>query len=47
LEIYNRLEDIDAVLVTPEGKVLYTKGLMAPPPTTPPASPPAISGSRH
>ena len=30
LEIYNRLEDIDAVLVTPEGKVLYTKGLAAP-----------------
>jgi thiamine biosynthesis lipoprotein len=32
IEIYNRLEDIDAVLVTPEGKVLYTKGL-APPAT--------------
>jgi FAD:protein FMN transferase len=32
IEIYNRLEDIDAVLVTPEGKVLYTKGL-APPET--------------
>jgi thiamine biosynthesis lipoprotein len=30
LEIYNRMEDIDAVLVTPEGKVLYTKGLEAP-----------------
>lgn len=30
LEIYNRLEDIDAVLVTPEGKVLYTNGLVAP-----------------
>lgn len=27
IEIYNRLDDIDAVLVTPEGKVLYTKGL--------------------
>lgn len=33
IEIYNRLDDIDAVLVTPEGKVLYTKGL-APPDTT-------------
>ncbi|MFC4308645.1 FAD:protein FMN transferase [Steroidobacter flavus] len=30
IEIYNRLEDIDAVLVTPEGKVLYTKGLTPP-----------------
>lgn len=30
LEIYNRLEDIDAVLVTPDGRVLYTKGLAAP-----------------
>ncbi|WP_129775214.1 FAD:protein FMN transferase [Peristeroidobacter soli] len=30
IEIYNRLEDIDAVLVTPEGKVLYTKGLEPP-----------------
>jgi thiamine biosynthesis lipoprotein len=30
LEIYNRLEDIDAVLVTPDGRVLYTKGLEAP-----------------
>lgn len=29
LEIYNRLEDIDAVLVTPDGRVLYTKGLEA------------------
>jgi FAD:protein FMN transferase len=30
LEIYNRLDDIDAVLVTPDGRVLYTKGLEAP-----------------
>ena len=30
LEIYNRIEGIDAVLVTPEGKVLYTKGLEPP-----------------
>ncbi len=31
IEIYNGLEDIDAVLVTPDGRVLYTKGLQAPP----------------
>lgn len=30
IEIYNRLDDIDAVLVTPDGKVLYTKGLAPP-----------------
>jgi thiamine biosynthesis lipoprotein len=30
LEIYNELEDIDAILVTPDGRVLYTKGLEAP-----------------
>ncbi len=35
IEIYNRLDDIDAVLVTPEGKVLYTKELAPPePPAT-------------
>lgn len=32
IEIYNGLEGIDAVVVTPEGKVLYTKGLEAPSP---------------
>ena len=32
LEIYNRLEDVDAILVTPDGRVLYTNGLMAPSP---------------
>jgi thiamine biosynthesis lipoprotein len=31
LEIYNRIEGIDAVLVTPAGEVLYTKGLEPPP----------------
>jgi len=31
LEIYNRLDDIDAILVTPDGRVLYSKGLEAPP----------------
>ncbi len=30
IEIYNRLDDIDAVVVTPEGKVLYTNGLAPP-----------------
>jgi FAD:protein FMN transferase len=30
LEIYNTLGDIDAILVTPDGRVLYTKGLQAP-----------------
>lgn len=30
IELYNRLEDIDAILVTPNGRVLYTKGLEAP-----------------
>jgi thiamine biosynthesis lipoprotein len=30
IEIYNRLDDIDAILVAPDGKVLYTKGLQAP-----------------
>lgn len=28
--IYNRLDDIDAILVTPDGRVLYSKGLEAP-----------------
>lgn len=32
LEIYNRIDDVDAVLVTPDGRVLYTKGLEAPKP---------------
>jgi thiamine biosynthesis lipoprotein len=30
LRIYNQLDDVDAVLVTPEGKVLYSKGLQPP-----------------
>jgi FAD:protein FMN transferase len=30
LEIYNRLDDVDAILVTPDGRVLYSKGLEAP-----------------
>jgi len=27
IEIYNQLEDIDAILVAPDGRVMYTKGL--------------------
>ena len=30
LEIYDRLEDVDAIMVTPDGRVLYSKGLEAP-----------------
>lgn len=30
IAIYNRLEDIDAIVVKPDGQVLYTKGLEAP-----------------
>ncbi|MET0498063.1 MAG: FAD:protein FMN transferase [Steroidobacteraceae bacterium] len=30
IEIYNSMEDIDAVVVKPDGEVLYTKGLEAP-----------------
>ena len=30
IEIYNRFDDIDAILVTPDGRVLYTNGLEAP-----------------
>jgi FAD:protein FMN transferase len=30
MKIYERLPDVDAVLVTPAGKVLYTKGLQPP-----------------
>jgi thiamine biosynthesis lipoprotein len=30
IELYNKMEGIDAVLVTPDGRVLYTQGLQAP-----------------
>jgi thiamine biosynthesis lipoprotein len=30
IELYNRLDDVDAILVAPDGEVLYTKGLQAP-----------------
>jgi thiamine biosynthesis lipoprotein len=37
MKIYEKLDDVDAILVTPEGKVLYSKGLepAAPAPTVP------------
>lgn len=38
IEIYNRIDGIDAIIVKPDGKVLYTKGLEAP--TNDPATPP-------
>jgi thiamine biosynthesis lipoprotein len=30
MEIYSRLDDVEAILVAPDGKVLYSKGLAAP-----------------
>jgi hypothetical protein len=30
MEIYNRLNDIDAILVTLDGRILYSKGLEDP-----------------
>ncbi len=42
MRIYNRLDDVDAVLVTPDGRILYSKGL-EPGNTTPP--PPATAGA--
>jgi FAD:protein FMN transferase len=44
LEIINRMPDFDAVFVTPDGRLLYSKGLRPPaprPPGAPPANPPA------
>jgi len=54
MRIYNRLDDVDAVLVTPDGRILYSKGLQpgaaaapdaaAPDAATPPtATPPAAT----
>lgn len=34
LDIYDRLEDVDAILVTLDGRVLYTQGLVAPDPAS-------------
>jgi thiamine biosynthesis lipoprotein len=41
LGIYNRLDDVDAILVTPDGRVLYSKGLEAPDRSPPERSPSA------
>jgi thiamine biosynthesis lipoprotein len=30
MKIYNRLDDVDAILITPDGRVLYSKGLAPP-----------------
>jgi thiamine biosynthesis lipoprotein len=40
MKIYESLDDVDAILVTPEGKVLYSKGLEAAPSAPAPASAP-------
>jgi thiamine biosynthesis lipoprotein len=48
MRIYNQLDDVDAVLVTPDGRILYSKGLQpgatpsagaAPPRAAEPAAP--------
>jgi thiamine biosynthesis lipoprotein len=43
IKIYESLGDVDAVMVTPEGKVLYTKGLAPPDPAAAPSSDPLTS----
>ncbi len=43
LKIYNSLKDVDAIIVTPDGRVVYTKGLEPghlPPPGPSQAQPP-------
>jgi len=42
LRIYNSLKDVDAILVTPDGRILYTKGLE--PGNLPPDAPAAAAG---
>ena len=42
MRIYNKLEDVDAVLVAPDGRILYSKGLqpgVQPPPAGAPVAP--------
>lgn len=46
LEIINRMPDFDAVFVTPDGRLLYSKGLRPPAPR-PGAAPPAKSPAAH
>ena len=42
MKIYNRLDDVDAVLVTPDGRILYSKGLQpGDAPSAAPATPAA------
>jgi hypothetical protein len=47
MRIYNGLDDVDAVLVTPDGRIMYSKGLqpgatpsagVAPPAAAPPSA---------
>ncbi len=38
MRIYNQLDDVDAVLVTPDGHILYSKGLEPGQPKPPPAA---------
>ncbi|HUO19607.1 MAG TPA: FAD:protein FMN transferase [Steroidobacteraceae bacterium] len=45
LQIIERLPDFDAVFVTPDGRLLYSKGLR-PPKARPPGAPPAAGESR-
>ena len=42
MKIYDKLDDVDAILVTPDGRVLYSKGLEAakPPPGAQPSTAP-------
>ena len=42
MKIYNQLDDVDAVLVTPDGRILYSKGLQ---PGGAPPTAPAIPGA--
>ena len=57
MEIYNRLDDVDAVLVTPDGRILYSKGLQpgaaagsdaaTPPTAAPPTATPQAAPGTH
>jgi hypothetical protein len=41
MEIYNRIEDIDALIVKLDGSVLYSKSMQRGKATPPPPAPPA------
>ena len=52
MRIYDKLDDVDAVLVTPDGRILYSKGLqpgaaVAPDAATPPTAIPPAAPSTH